>query len=62
MVVKFTVKKEKGKIVNAKIDPSSDAPEGLGQCVVKAIDGLALEPPDARDGDATFRWEFQVKT
>jgi OOP family OmpA-OmpF porin len=28
---------------------------------VQAIDGLALQPPDARDGDATFRWEFQIK-
>jgi hypothetical protein len=62
VVVKFTVKKESGKIVDAKVDEvASSAPTSLGQCVVRAIDGLALEPPDERNGDATFRWEFQLK-
>jgi hypothetical protein len=61
VVVKFTVEKETGKIANAALSKKSDAPESLGQCVVKAIDGLALNPPDARDGDATFSWEFAVK-
>jgi hypothetical protein len=61
VVVKFTVAKETGKISNAKLSKKGDAPESLGQCVVKAIEGLALDPPDARDGDATFSWEFAVK-
>jgi hypothetical protein len=61
VVVKFTVAKETGKIADAKLSRKSDAPESLGQCVVNAIQGLALDPPDARDGDATFSWEFAVK-
>jgi hypothetical protein len=63
VVVKFTVQKETGKIAEPKVDEAaSSAPTTLGQCVVRAIDGLALQPPDERDGDATFRWEFQLKT
>ncbi len=62
VVVRFTVKKETGKITSPQVDAASTAPAGLGQCVVNAIDGLAIDPPDARDGDATFRWEFEVKS
>jgi hypothetical protein len=61
VVVKFTVAKDTGKISNAALSKKGDAPESLGQCVVKAIEGLALDPPDARDGDATFSWEFAAK-
>jgi hypothetical protein len=60
VVVTFKVAKKTGQIIGAKVDPSSTAPESLGRCVVQAIGGLALQPPDERDGDATFRWEFQV--
>jgi outer membrane lipopolysaccharide assembly protein LptE/RlpB len=63
VVVKFTVEKETGKIRHARVDEAkTKAPQSLGQCVVSAIEGLTLDPPDARDGDATFRWEFQVKS
>jgi hypothetical protein len=61
VVVKFTVQMKSGKIAEPKLDASSTAPASLGQCVVKAIDGLTLDPPDARDGNATFRWQFQRK-
>jgi hypothetical protein len=61
VVVKFKVAKDTGKIGDVKVDKDSSAPKSLSQCVVQAIDGLALQPPDARDGDATFRWEFQIK-
>jgi hypothetical protein len=62
VVVKFTVNKDTGTIGDAKVDEvASSAPATLGQCVVQAIDGLALTPPDARDGDATFRWEFGLR-
>jgi hypothetical protein len=62
VVVKFKIAKDTGKITDAKVDKASDAPKSLGKCVIKAIDGLALEPPDARDGDATFLWSFQIKS
>ena len=59
VIVKFKVESDTGKIVGAKIDEANSTASGtLGQCVVDAISGLALERPDARDGDATFTWEF----
>ena len=61
VVIKLTVQKETGKIINPTVDATSTAPASLGQCVVKALDGLAIDPPDKRDGDATFSWEFQVR-
>ena len=60
VVVNFTVEKKTGKIMNPAVDPSSTAPEELTQCVVSAIDGLQLDPPDAREGQATFTWAFEV--
>ena len=61
VVVKFTVKKETGAIADVQVvEKKSDAPASLSQCVVNALSGLALEPPDERDGDAQFQWEFQA--
>ena len=62
VLVKFNVQKESGKLINIAVaEGSSSAPASLQQCVVKAIDGLALDPPDEREGDATFQWEFQIQ-
>jgi hypothetical protein len=59
VTVQFTVQSETGKIMNPKVDPAhTTAPDSLGQCVVSALDGLALAPPDARDGQATFVYQF----
>jgi hypothetical protein len=62
VIVHFTVQSETGTVKDAKVDPSSSAPADLSQCVVNAIQGLTLDPPDARDGDATYSWEFQVRS
>jgi len=62
VVVHFTVESETGKIKGPTVYGSSTAPAELGACVVKAIDGLTLDPPDKHDGDATFTWEFQLKS
>ena len=59
VVVKFTVQKDTGQIVNPSVDPASTAPASLSQCIVRALDGLKIDPPDKREGNATFRWEFQ---
>lgn len=59
IVVNFTVEKKTGTIMNPSLDSSSSAPAELGQCVVDAIDGLTLDPPDQRDGQATFTWAFE---
>lgn len=61
VVVNFMVEKKTGKIMNPVVDPSSTAPEELSQCVVQAVDGLQLDPPDAREGQATFTWKFEAK-
>ena len=59
VVVNFTVEKKTGALTNVSTDPSSTAPEPLQQCVVQAIEGLALTPEDRRDGVATFQWVFR---
>jgi hypothetical protein len=59
VIVHFTVEKETGTIREASVLPESTAPASLGTCIVNALDGLALDPPDERDGDATFVWEFK---
>lgn len=61
VIVHFTVEKKTGTVKEAKVDAASTAPAELSQCVVTAIQGLVLDPPDARDGDATYSWEFQVR-
>ena len=61
VVVKFKVEAETGNIVNPQsVAGRTSAPESLTQCVVNAINGLSLQPPDARDGDAEYTWEFEV--
>lgn len=59
VTVHFTVEKKTGQLTNIRVDDQSTAGEPLRECVVKALDGLALTPPDARDGVATFLYEFE---
>ncbi|MEE9386018.1 MAG: AgmX/PglI C-terminal domain-containing protein [Nannocystaceae bacterium] len=59
VVVSFTVEKASGRIVNVQQADGGTAPRQLSDCVVTAIDGLQLDPPDRRDGLATFVWEFK---
>lgn len=61
VIVTFTVQKETGQVTGAAMDEvASSAPASLGQCIVNALNGLVLDPPDARDGNATFQWEFKL--
>jgi hypothetical protein len=60
VTVQFVVEKTTGAIANAAVDPArSTAPPALGQCVVRAMDGLTLAPPDRNEGRATFVYEFK---
>src|SRR5262245_4584412 len=62
VVVNFKVEAETGKVVEPKIDAAkSTAPASLQQCVLRAVAGVALEPPDSNEGHATFQWEFKPK-
>ncbi|HEX6276926.1 MAG TPA: AgmX/PglI C-terminal domain-containing protein [Polyangiaceae bacterium] len=59
VTVQFVVEAETGRIKDVKVDPAgTTAPEVLSQCVTGAISGLALTPPDKRDGIATFVYDF----
>ena len=60
VVVTFTVEKKTGQMMNVAADPNqSTAPDNLQSCVVKALEGLKLDPPDQREGQATFEWVFR---
>jgi hypothetical protein len=60
VTVQFVVEKKTGSITDATVDAAhSTAPPALGDCVVKAIDGLKLDPADRNEGRATFVYEFK---
>jgi hypothetical protein len=60
--VHFIVAKETGLITDVTVIPeSTTAQPPVAQCVVSALNGLKLDPPDGVDGDATFAWEFVVQ-
>jgi hypothetical protein len=59
VTVRFTVENKTGKIMNVASDPSrTTASQPLVDCVVNTISGLVLAPPDQRNGDATFEYDF----
>lgn len=59
VTVNFSVEKKTGKVVAAAIDPAkTTAPPSLQACVTNSISTLALDPPDRREGIASFSWEF----
>ena len=61
VTVKFKVEKKTGKILDAQVDKEqTQAPDSLSECIVRAVDGLVLDPVDQRDGLATFRWTFKA--
>ena len=60
VVVSFKVEGDTGKLLSPTVDAArTTAPEVLQKCVTAALDGLAIDPPDAREGSATFSWEFK---
>jgi hypothetical protein len=58
VAVSFVLEEKTGKITSPASLPESTAPEPLRECVVKGLDGLALDPPDQRKGVATMTFEF----
>ena len=62
VVVNLTIAKDTGQVSDARIDQQqTTAPASLGQCITRSVEGLKLEPADANDGIATFRWEFKPR-
>jgi hypothetical protein len=63
VTVHFNVEKKTGKLMNVQsFAGAGAAPSPLTDCVSTALGGLALDPPDARTGDATFEYAFVVKS
>jgi hypothetical protein len=63
VTVHFNVEKKTGKLTNiGAAAGSAPAPQPLTDCVVNSLNGLALDPPDARTGDATFDYQFAIKS
>ena len=63
VTVQFTVEAETGKLKDIKVDPAgTTAPGELSTCVSNALGGLALTPPDKRDGVATWVYDFTATT
>jgi hypothetical protein len=61
VTVHFTVAKSTGKFGDVTTTMgSSPTPDALNQCIVAAISGLTLAPPDKRNGDATFDYAFTI--
>jgi hypothetical protein len=61
VTVKFTVAAETGELTSITVDAANTtAQEPLPGCVTTALAGLKLAPPDARDGVATYSWDFQA--
>ena len=58
VIVNFKVEHKSGRVIDVRVDEKSTAPEPIRECVVKALDGLTLTPPDERDGIAAFTYEF----
>ena len=59
VIVHFTIERDTGRVLNPKIDDLLSTPNRtLRGCVLDAMRGLVLSPPDERNGDATFTWDF----
>jgi hypothetical protein len=57
--VHFDVAPKTGAFSNVDVvKDETTANKPLQKCVLTAIDGLKLDPPDQREGDATFAWDF----
>ena len=60
VAVQFTVAQKTGEVTKAVIDAKrTTASQPLEGCVLEAVQGLKLDPPDRNDGQATFVYEFK---
>jgi hypothetical protein len=60
VAIAFEVEAKTGKLHSPSIVPArTTASDALGECVMTALDGLVLEPPDQRTAQAEFVWSFE---
>jgi hypothetical protein len=58
--VDFTVEAKSGTIKDPTINKDkTTAPESLQKCVLDVMDGLKLDPPDQREGKASWAYNFK---
>lgn len=63
VTITFEVESEAGKIQKVAVDKAnSTAPDAVGECVTKNLDGLSISPVDAKVGQGTFVYEFTAPT
>jgi hypothetical protein len=61
VAITFVVQKKSGQVTNPAIDPTkTTAPQAVSVCVLQAVQGLVLAPPDRNEGRATFVYEFKT--
>jgi hypothetical protein len=61
VVLRFRVAKKSGAFERVDaIRERTTASEAVTTCVVAAVSGLAIDPPDAREAEATFEWSFRA--
>lgn len=59
VTIKFDVETEKGQVTNVSLDAANTtAPPAVAECVTKNVGGVAIAPPDARKGEASWVYEF----
>lgn len=57
--VNFKVLAKTGELVEPTLnEEKTTAPEELSSCVLSSLDGLKLDPPDAREGVVSWDYEF----
>jgi hypothetical protein len=59
VTVRFVVEKKTGTFTKATVEPGkTNAGEPLVLCVLEAMRGLKLDPPDAHEGQAMFSYDL----
>lgn len=61
VAVDFRVEAKTGAILEPTVDKAkTTASEPLQQCVLSVMEGLKLDPPDQREGKASFSYNFET--
>jgi hypothetical protein len=61
VAIKFSWEKSTGKIQNIAVDAAgTTAPAPVQQCVTKSLEGMILNPADAREGQGSWVFEFKI--
>ena len=59
VTVKFDVETEGGGIAHVAVDPTgTTAPAPVADCVTHNLTGLAIAPPDSKEGKGTWVYDF----